>query len=62
MHEQTTNYLFLDLFNIGVQAHIPVGAADFSMPMSFIIGDNDWVGYSEQNDETNTHWGEILVK
>ena len=62
MHEHTTNYGFLTLFNVGVQAHIPIGDAEFQMPMSFIIGACDWVLYCDNHDELNMHWGEILVK
>ena len=62
MHEHTTNYGFLTLFNVGVQAAIPIGDCEFQMPISFIIGAEDWVLYCDNHDERNMHWGEILIQ
>ena len=62
MRKSTTELGFFNLFNNGCQAHFPLGNKTFEMPMSFIIGDKDWVLYCDRHDSKDTHWGKILVE
>ena len=62
MRKSTTELGFFNLFNNGCQAHFPLGEHTFEMPMSFIIGAEDWVLYCDRHDERNMHWGQILVE
>ena len=68
MRDGTSEYALLVCFTNGIQAHLPLGteeklaSPDFPVPLSVIIGENDWVKLCDMNDQTGRHFGEICVE
>ena len=67
MREGTSEYALLVMFTQGIQAHVPLGTPDklaspeFPIPISYILGDVDWVRFCDQHDTENIHYGKILI-
>lgn len=67
MREGTSEFALLVMFTQGIQAHIPLGTTDklaspdFPIPISYILGDVDWVRFCDQHDTENKHYGQILI-
>ena len=63
MREGTSEYALLVMFTQGIQAHEPLGTPDklaspeFPIPISYILGDVDWVRFCDQHDTENVHYG-----
>ena len=68
MREGTSEFALLVMFTQGIQAHIPLGTEDklaspnFPVPISYVLGDVDWVRFCDHHDTQNTHYGKILVE
>ena len=55
MRKSSTETALIVLFSIGLQANLPLGTAkklmnpEFSIPVSFIMGENDWVRHCDED-------------
>lgn len=61
MKKSTSDYSLMILFNQGMQAQLPLGTPDklanpnFPIPVSFIMGSEDWVRYLDED------YGQVCV-
>ena len=61
MRKSTSDCALMIMFNQGLQAYLPLGTVDklcnpdLPIPVSFIMGDNDWVRYLDED------YGQICV-
>ena len=68
MREGTSEFALLVMFTQGLQALLPLGtndklaSPDFPVPISYILGDVDWVRYCDHHDTDNIHYGKILIE
>ena len=55
MRKSSTESALMVLFTIGLQAKLPLGTKkklknpEFPIPVSFIMGDNDWVRFCDED-------------
>ena len=62
MRKSTSDYSLMILFNQGLVAALPLGTPDklsdpnFPIPVSFVMGDNDWVRFADED------YGQICVE
>lgn len=68
MRKTTSEYALFLLFNTDIMAKMPLGDftrlgnPEFEVPISFILGEFDWVRYLDMDDASGMQWGEIIVK
>lgn len=67
MRRTTSEFALFILFNSNIMAHMPLGRYDrlgnpnFEVPISFIMGEFDWIQYLDVDDETGLQGGEKIV-
>lgn len=67
MRKTTSEYALFILFNTDIMAKLPLGDftrlgnPEFEVPISFIMGEFDWVRYLDVDDASGLQWGEIIV-
>ena len=55
MRKSTSDYSLMILFNQGLVAMLPLGTTDklsnpdFPIPVSFVMGENDWVRFADED-------------